>query len=104
MSIFDKDKMEMYEHLLLPVLWLRRKDIALASLPEEARDYMEKTYPTDKVKDAPKIQNCCGVVTYTAEVKKMIFDFWCEWNVSFSATERRLEQKDKSQIIKRTKI
>ncbi len=50
--------------------------IPKSSLPQSIMDYVKKNYNEDEVKEASKITDAKGVVTYEAEVKGMdlIFD------------------------------
>lgn len=50
--------------------------IGVNELPDAVKSYISKTYPGQKIKEAAKITNNHGVVTYEAEVKgkDLIFD------------------------------
>lgn len=52
------------------------EEIAVAELPEAAKAYLSKNYQGSKIKEAAKITDSKGVVTFEAEVKGMdlIFD------------------------------
>lgn len=51
-------------------------EIKVDGLPAKAKDYVSKNYPGQKIKEAAKITDSKGVVTYEAEVKgkDLIFD------------------------------
>lgn len=51
-------------------------EISIASLPANAKYYVAQKYPGKKIKEAAKITDVKGVVTYEAEVsgKDLIFD------------------------------
>ncbi len=51
-------------------------EITPAELPAAATAYLAKNYPNTRVKEAAKITNAAGVVTYEAEVKDkdLLFD------------------------------
>ena len=51
-------------------------EIAKSSLPQNIMDYIKRNYNEDEVKEASKITDAKGVVTYEAEVKGMdlLFD------------------------------
>lgn len=51
-------------------------EISVQVLPQSIKDYVMKNYPSEKIKEAAKMTDPQGVVTYEAEVKKMdlIFD------------------------------
>lgn len=51
-------------------------EIPKSSLPQSIMDYVKKNYNEDEVKEASKITDAKGVVTYEAEVKgkDLIFD------------------------------
>lgn len=51
-------------------------EIAVSELPQAARDYVSQHYKGQTVKEAAKITNAKGVVTYEAELKgkDLIFD------------------------------
>ena len=52
------------------------KEIKISELPASATAYMTKTYPKQKIKEAAKITNAKGEVTYEAEIKDkdVLFD------------------------------
>jgi len=51
-------------------------EIEVSALPQKVRDYVLKNYPDHKIKEASKIIDAKGIVTYEAEMKGMevIFD------------------------------
>ena len=51
-------------------------EIKLSELPKVVLDYMKKTYPDRKIKEASKIKDAKGILTYEIETKgmNMIFD------------------------------
>lgn len=51
-------------------------EIESSALPQAANDYVAKNYPGSKIKEAAKITDAAGTVTYEAEVGKsdLIFD------------------------------
>lgn len=51
-------------------------EISADALPAPVKDYLKKYYPGKKIKEAAKITDAKGVVTYEAEVngKDLIFD------------------------------
>ncbi len=51
-------------------------EINVSALPQAVLDYMKKTYPDKKIKEASKITDAKGVITYEAECKglEVIFD------------------------------
>jgi len=51
-------------------------EISIDALPKNARTYVTQKYPGKKIKEAAKITDAKGVVTYEAEVtgKDLIFD------------------------------
>lgn len=51
-------------------------EIAITELPVSAKDYVAKNYKEAKIKEAAKITDAKGLVTYEAEIKGMdvIFD------------------------------
>jgi phosphopantothenoylcysteine synthetase/decarboxylase len=51
-------------------------EIAVTALPKAVSDYVTKNYATEKIKEASKIVDSKGTVTYEAEVKSgdLIFD------------------------------
>ena len=52
------------------------KEIKISELPASATAYIAKTYPKQKIKEAAKITNAKGEVTYEAEIKDkdVLFD------------------------------
>ena len=51
------------------------QEIAIASLPKEATDYMAKNLPGKKIKEASKIKDAAGKTTYEAEVDEVDYTF-----------------------------
>lgn len=51
------------------------KIIPAAKLPKGAADYLEKSIPHKKIKEASQITDAAGVVTYEAEVKGVDYIF-----------------------------
>lgn len=52
-------------------------EIPVAQLPQPVRDYLQKNHPGKKIKEAAKITDAAGAVTYEAEVKSqgdLLFD------------------------------
>lgn len=51
-------------------------EIAVSKLPESALAYMQTNYKSEKVKEAAKITDSKGIITYEAEIKgkDLIFD------------------------------
>ncbi len=50
--------------------------IGIDELPVQIRDYVSKNYPGQKIKEAAKITDAHGIITYEAEIKgrDLIFD------------------------------
>lgn len=67
-------------------------EIPVSELPAGAKDYVSKNYAGKKIKEAAKISDNKGVVTYEAEVngKDLIFDN----NGNFIKVEEETEMKD----------
>lgn len=68
-------------------------EIAVSDLPAGAKDYVAKNYKGGKIKEASKITDAAGVITYEAEVGKedLIFDA----NGNYLKTEKDSEKEDK---------
>lgn len=51
-------------------------EIEVSALSQKIRDYVSKNYPNSKIKEASKITDSKGIITYEAEMKGMeiIFD------------------------------
>ncbi|MEI6816643.1 MAG: PepSY-like domain-containing protein [Bacteroidota bacterium] len=51
-------------------------EISVSALPQPALDYAKKTYPDNKIKEASRIKDAKGIISYEAEMKGMdlVFD------------------------------
>ena len=74
---FDLNKAEMSATFSATGTFLEEEvEISVNALPQAALDYMKKTYPDRKVKEASKIKDAKGIITYEVETKGLdvIFD------------------------------
>jgi hypothetical protein len=51
------------------------KTISVSALPKAATEYLSKNLPGKEIKEASKIENAAGIITYEAEVNKIDYTF-----------------------------
>lgn len=88
---FDKEKSEMTVSFTAAGNLIDTETmIKVADLPDAIEDYITKTYPGEKIKEASKTVDASGKVTYEAEIDEMelIFDADGKFVKSVKETEK----------------
>ncbi len=69
-------------------------EINVGSLPQAVLDYMKKTYPDKKIKEASKIKDAKGTITWEAEAKGLEVTFDAKGTFLKEVKQKVKDKKD----------